>query len=115
MDEKDEEIRLNVVTREDLEASAQGGDPSALDILGVVLYRGWGEEKNLEEPLRLFKVAGEKGDGACACHVAYMLEHGEGCEADPAQAAEWYAKAAKLGFHCPEARIDTTCWDVGGK
>ncbi len=113
-DEKDEEIGLSVLTREDLDEQAKAGDLSAARMLGVCFYKGWGEEANLVEALRLFKVAASKGDGPSMCQVAYMLEHGEGSEADPAGALEWYARAAKLGFHGPESRIDTRCWDVDG-
>lgn len=113
-DEKDEEIGLSVLSREDLDEQAKAGDLSALQILAAVYYRGWGEEKNLEEAFRYFLMAASKSDGSSMCQAAYMLEHGEGCEADPAQAAVWYTKAAKLGFHGPEARFDTHCWDVDG-
>ena len=113
-DEKDEEIGLNVLSREDLDEQAKVGDLSALQILGAVFYRGWGEEKNLEVAFRYYLRAASKGDGPCMCQVAFMLENGEGCKADPAQAAFWYTKAAKLGFHGPEAREDNCCWDVDG-
>jgi len=111
-DDKDEEIGLSVVTLRDLEVSALGGDPSAAHMLGVCCYRGWEVDLDLAMAFKWFLMAADKNDGPCMCQVAYMLERGEGCEADPAGAAEWYAKAAKRGFHGPEARTDAHCWDV---
>lgn len=115
MDESNkDDVELNVLDEETLQAAAEGGDLSAMQIAAVMAYRGWFEEKDLTKAFRWFLKAAEKGDGACMAQVAYMLEHGEGCKADPAQSAEWYAKAAKKGFHGPEARIDAKVWDVDG-
>ena len=115
MGESKDDVELNVLDDETLEAAAERGDLSAMRITAVKAYRGWFEEKDLGKAFKWFLRAAEKGDGSCMAQVGFMLEHGEGCKADPAQAAEWYARAAKKGFHGPEARMDNKVWDVDGE
>ena len=77
--------------------NAAAGDPSAqADLAGCYLL-GNGVEKNVNEAVRLFKLAADKSNDSALIMLGVMYLNGENVEQDPVQGERYLLKAAERG------------------
>jgi TPR repeat protein len=79
------------------EAAAEG-DPVSEKYIGDLHFEGLGTENNFAEAKTRYQRAADAGDASAQDNLGFMLEHGIAGAADPAKAAEWYAKAHAQGY-----------------
>lgn len=77
--------------------AAADGFLEAQGNLGVMYMNGEGVPADPAKAVSLWKDGAEKGDGICMAFYAMALEGGANGPPNPALAAEWYVKAARLG------------------
>lgn len=95
-------------------ASSRGnqGYADAQFDLGYHTMRGEGVAKDVDEALRLCRLAAEQGHTFAQCTIAEAYRDGEGVEKDLNEAARWYRKAADRGYHLGLFTLGS-CYDEG--
>ncbi len=89
---------LSVADLQPLEAKAQGGDPESQTLLALAYYAGVLLKKDDAEATRLLHQAADRGYMAAEESLGMFAETGVGMERpSPADALEWYHKAAQQG------------------
>ena len=79
------------------QAAALGFAPS-LDSMGMFTFKGvYGVQQDELEGIRLFQLAGEKGDADAAFNLGQIYAEGIGVDADPAEARKWFQAGADHG------------------
>ncbi|MBR0831237.1 sel1 repeat family protein [Bradyrhizobium manausense] len=74
--------------------AAKAGNTTAMAGLGVLLIKGDGVRKNVEEARTLIETAAKAGDVEGMINLAAIYGAGVGVKTDVAMARNWYAKAA---------------------
>ena len=93
-------------------ASAEAGDVKCLRWLGHQYYGGTGVvTQNLAEARRLYTKAAEGGDARAQVCLAVMCEKGEGGPRSPAEAMDWYRRAAENGVADAQYRMGIHAWE----
>ena len=80
-----------------LQPLAEGGDPEAQKILGIMYDYGHGVAKDQPAALQWYLRAAEQGNPDVQYHVGAKYFHGEGTAQDYAAAAKWWELAANGG------------------
>jgi hypothetical protein len=76
---------------------AEGGDPRAQSLVGLIYYRGRDVRQDDAEAMRWFNLAAERGDAPAQFNLGVMFDEGRGVPQDPAAAERWYRRAAEQG------------------
>src|SRR5262249_27550557 len=81
-----------------LRASAEQGNLDAQKSLGIFcpgVFKTVGGTP--QEAYKWYRKAAEQGDADAEYHAGFLLEHGNGVEANSTEALQWYQKAAAQG------------------
>lgn len=79
-----------------LEAIAQGGDPTALNMMGWLYDNGaYGVRTNPQSAARFFRTAAERGSEVAIYNIGAIAFHGRGVPKDEAVAYAWFSRAAQ--------------------
>jgi TPR repeat protein len=81
-----------------LSKKALAGDTRAQLRLGVAFEFGQGVDKNVDEAMHWYRLAGYRGDPVAQTNLGYLYETGGGGASNPTEAAKWYTRAAVSGF-----------------
>ena len=73
---------------------AAKGDAKAQTSLAHKYALGKGVEKDMNEAVRWYRVAGDQGEPEAQFNLGYMYYNGEGVERDYTKAVEWFRKSA---------------------
>ncbi|MBT5049221.1 MAG: sel1 repeat family protein, partial [Rhodospirillaceae bacterium] len=65
--------------------------------LGLMLHYGQGVERDVENAIRWYRVAAERGNSMAQLKLGLTYDDGDGVAKDQAEAAEWYLLAARQG------------------
>lgn len=76
---------------------AETGEISAQVLLGEMLLRGDGVDKNPKEAFRWFLLAAQRGSVDAQRQLGFMYEGGIGVKQDLAEASRWFAQAGERG------------------
>ena len=84
---------------EALSKKALGGDTKAQLRMGLAFEFGEGVQKDLEQAMRWYHMAADRGDPVAQTDLGYLYETGGGTGSkNPAEAAKWYMRAAVAGL-----------------
>lgn len=78
--------------------SAEKGDPSAQNNLGVMYERGEGVPKNNLEAVKWYQLSAEQGNRYAQCNLAMMHQFGRGIPKNEYKAVQWFQKSAQQGY-----------------
>ena len=94
-----EQSDLTDVEKEFLRLStlAVKGDAKAQTSLAHKYALGKGVEKDMNEAVRWYRVAGNQGEAEAQFNLGYMYYNGEGLPRDFVKAVEWFRKSAAQG------------------
>lgn len=79
----------------DMKVRAEAGDAEAQWEIGMMLLNGDGVTRNEREAWRWVRASGDAGHEKGMISTAVMLALGQGTAPDPAQARDWYRRAAE--------------------
>src|SRR5580700_1309361 len=74
----------------DLSKKALEGDTNAQLRMGLAFEFGQGVDKDLDQAMRWYHMAADRGDPIAQTDLAYLYESGSAGTPDPAEAAKWY-------------------------
>lgn len=77
-------------------AMSEEGNVLAEDLLGNMLYWGYGTAQNKAEAFQWYMKAANQGFADAQCHIGWVYQHGY--SENNVKAAEWYQKAAEQGY-----------------
>jgi hypothetical protein len=80
------------------QASAKGGEPMGLYLLGALYGQGEGVKADPVRAFELFSVAAARGNLKAMHNLAIAYIEGVGTRKDEAKAAQWFARAAERGY-----------------
>jgi TPR repeat protein len=72
--------------------AVDGGNPAAMNNLGVMYHEGRGVTKNYIEAMKWYRKAAEAGHFSAMNNIAWMYRNGLGVRKDEKEAARWYGK-----------------------
>jgi len=81
----------------ELRASAEGGDASAQNQLGLLYYEGTGVPQNYLQAKQWFEEAAKQGHAGAQTNLGTMYLHGEGAVPNNRMALFWFNQAAEQG------------------
>jgi uncharacterized protein len=81
----------------DLNNSAQVGDSSAQNALGLLYFKGHGGPPNSNAAKRWFEKAAEQGHAGAQVNLGTLYLHGDGAEQSYQMALFWFNRAAQQG------------------
>jgi len=90
-----------------LNKKALAGDTWAQLQLGIAFEFGQGVEKNLEQAMRWYHIAADRGNPVAQTNLGYLYEIGSNGPANPEEAAKWYLRAAVSGFTRAQFNLGT--------
>ena len=79
-------------------ASAEQGDASAQNRLGIMYADGLGVPQDDAEAARLYRLAAEQGNAIAQSNLGVITLTGRGVPQDDAEAIRWYRLAAEQGY-----------------
>ena len=77
---------------------ADGGEPGAQNMLGVLELEGWGVDRDYAKALANFRKSAEQRDAKGAYNLGRMYDNGWGVTKDLSEAAKWYRISADKGY-----------------
>src|SRR5215472_7226449 len=80
-----------------LRTSAEGGDASAQNQLGLLYYEGTGVPQNYLQAKQWFEEAAKQGHAGAQTNLGTMYLHGEGAVPNNRMALFWFNQAAEQG------------------
>lgn len=69
-------------------------NPAPADSLEMKAYAAW-QRDDFPAAMKMWEKLAEKGSGEAMNNIGILYDNGQGTEADPARAAEWFRKSAK--------------------
>lgn len=81
-----------------LTKKALAGDTWAELQLGIAFEFGQGVDRNLDEAMRWYRMAADRGEPVAQTNLGYLYEIGGNGPANPEEAAKWYLRAAVSGL-----------------
>src|SRR5438105_3034845 len=85
--------------------AAEQGDAECQNLVGVLFRQGQGVPANLNEAVRLFRLAAAKKLAAAQDNLGFVYLNGLGVARDDAQAAQWFGLAAAQGDAVGETQL----------
>lgn len=97
---------------EDELKKVEAGDMDACVDLGCRYMTGDEVPEDMEEAVRLFRLAAEQGNMVAQKNLGTAYDYGDGVEADPEKALYWFRKSADQGYD--EAQLALGCCYMNG-
>lgn len=97
------------------EWAARMGNPQAMRAIAADLFGHWKrthDEKALNEAVKLWLAAAEKGDSISQAMVGVLYDEGLGLQQDAEKAVKWYRKAAEQGVAMAQYNL-AYCYEFG--
>lgn len=97
------------------EWAARMGNPQAMRETAADLFGHWKltqDEKALQEAVKLWLAAAEKGDAESQAVVGILYDEGLGLQQDAEKAVKWYRKAAERGVAMAQYNL-AYCYEFG--
>jgi len=82
-------------TAKELRKSAEGGDASAQNKLGLLYYEGKGVPQDYRQAKQLFEEAAKQGHAGAQTNLGTIYLHGEGAPRSDRMALFWFSQAAE--------------------
>lgn len=92
---------------QELSKKALAGDTNAQLRMGLAFEFGQGVDRDLDQAMRWYRMAADRGDPVAQTDLAYLYETGAADLPNPAEAAKWYLRAAVSGFARAQFNLGT--------
>jgi hypothetical protein len=101
--------------KKQFESAAHMGHAEAMYMLGEMLYKGQGGNKNYKYAKSIFNALADKGNAKAQFMLGEMLYKGQGGEKEEGRAREMYGSAAAKGNDDAQFMLGAMLYNNGGK
>jgi uncharacterized protein len=89
----------------ELHKSAEAGDSSAQNALGLLYYKGKGVSRDTRQAKQWFEKAAEQGHAGAQVNLGTLYLHGDGAPQSAHMALFWFSRAAEQGHALALAKL----------